>query len=703
MTWARVFAGYDDEALAALANPGLLRRARKELASGAIRAQVCESGAVLEFATATVRVDGRGPTAVVCPCPAAGVCIHVVAACLWTREYATTGAGPAGGDPAGGATGGQPGEPSPTDAAEPATSPPGEAVDAAQQLDPLADLLGADSAVVNKAAGVAAVRRVARTVPADWRSGAVTHVTAPDACTTTIEGQRLTITWPGGSVVHHICGAAPAAMLIEGPALASAAAAAVRLEAIIRVFARAGVPWPLPTPATNPDLTAGQLHTIEDTREGLVDILDAGLSHLGRDSVALIQGVAAAARVEGLPLLHGLLLTAAGVLDRLVKRDDSLREEECLSAIARAWALTEAIRAAPVDRLPSLLGSTRQATAGAEAVVMGPRFTPLGARLWYSPSGARGATLTVWDSAEGRTRRVTAARAAGQDPGFRPSWDSPVWWGRAPSSLCSAPFDLDGAASRADGSLANSDKTVARPTAAFSVPGLAAIAERMSANSRVSAVGFAPVEPAAVLIVVRDVGALGLDEIRQELTWSLVDAGGAQHELRLPVSSGGDAEGLLAIVATRRRVVAVTAERSGDLLMPVGVFWQAPGGGIELVSPSMTHIRGTYTLRGLRGRIAALRQRASERSVGVPVVARVHPVVGVCRPGIDVAEALATTGARQATALQRERLANACRTATDLGLATVAAQLGALAEPEVGPEDLMTAQFVLERAVALAS
>ncbi|MBE9940937.1 hypothetical protein G8C60_17575, partial [Cellulosimicrobium cellulans] len=34
--WAAVYAGYDDDALATLASPGLVRRARKDVAAGRV-------------------------------------------------------------------------------------------------------------------------------------------------------------------------------------------------------------------------------------------------------------------------------------------------------------------------------------------------------------------------------------------------------------------------------------------------------------------------------------------------------------------------------------------------------------------------------------------------------------------------------------------------------------------------------------------
>ena len=85
--WAAVYAGYDDAGLATLANAGLVRRARKDVAAGKV--EVLEQraeGAVLSVGGARVELDARGPAGARCACPTPGACQHVVAACLWARD-----------------------------------------------------------------------------------------------------------------------------------------------------------------------------------------------------------------------------------------------------------------------------------------------------------------------------------------------------------------------------------------------------------------------------------------------------------------------------------------------------------------------------------------------------------------------------------------------------------------------------------------
>ena len=84
---SRALQAFDDQALATLANVGLVRRAQRDLASGKIALEAVEDG------TARLLVDGQivalgaaGPAAASCDCPAMGVCRHRIAAVLFLRD-----------------------------------------------------------------------------------------------------------------------------------------------------------------------------------------------------------------------------------------------------------------------------------------------------------------------------------------------------------------------------------------------------------------------------------------------------------------------------------------------------------------------------------------------------------------------------------------------------------------------------------------
>ena len=79
--------GFDEAALEALANKGLLRRARKdlELAKPSI-VREDDQEIILQVEGCEVRIPATGPTAARCSCPATGVCRHILAGVLLIQE-----------------------------------------------------------------------------------------------------------------------------------------------------------------------------------------------------------------------------------------------------------------------------------------------------------------------------------------------------------------------------------------------------------------------------------------------------------------------------------------------------------------------------------------------------------------------------------------------------------------------------------------
>ncbi len=76
-------ARFDDDAFAALANKGLLRRARKDLEKEKAEI-IAETPTLLamRFAGHRIEFDARGPSQATCSCPAQGACQHVLAAAI---------------------------------------------------------------------------------------------------------------------------------------------------------------------------------------------------------------------------------------------------------------------------------------------------------------------------------------------------------------------------------------------------------------------------------------------------------------------------------------------------------------------------------------------------------------------------------------------------------------------------------------------
>lgn len=702
--WAAVYAGYDDAALTTLANAGLLRRARKELAAGKVElVEERADGAVLSVGGARVEIDARGPAAARCACPTSGVCQHVVAACLWAREAAASRAaqGGPGADvrPDAGATGAEDGEATgaagPQDAVDAGPSPT-----AAPVVDPVAEVLALDPRVVHRAAGAAVVRSLAevwRTPPAD--AGA-THVE--------IDGPRAVVTWPGAPRVTYVAGAGFAGMLVERARSAGTRGGTKderwRLEAVVRVVhARGGTwRWPDPAPPGTPTASGvpGAQVVSDEVARAVEDLLDVGLSHLGRDDLEPLRAAGVLARLGRRPAVQRLVVSATGRLEALVDRRDAVDERECLLALAELWAF---VRASPAP----------DAAVPDEREVDRARLVPLGARWWVAASGARGVTVHLWDTGEGRTRSVTTGRPPGADPSFRRSWDLPLVWGRSVQALCRGPFALRGAVERAGTDLRPGEGPVLEPAGTLTAQELQAVAAATTSAGARGEVGFGR-RPATVrLVMVREAGAVGVDEVAQELTWALVAADGTPTVVRVDAADAAACDTFLGVAAGGGRVVAVAVER--DLTTgrdeAVGLFVVGTGGAIELVVPTLTpaYDRRTWSTAWtrLRSRVRSLRGRASTHGRDVVAVA---PVEDVCETLLDVVVALAATGRRHLSPHQAAGLARAARTADDLGAATIARAVALVAPGVSGPDDartldaaaLLRAGLVAARARSLA-
>jgi len=98
---AAVLGRYDDEAWIALANRGLLRRARKDLEALEVRvATETQEDVEVAVGDRTVRIGVAGPGEAACSCPSAVICQHIIIAGLWLASVAPEPAGGPGAAPA---------------------------------------------------------------------------------------------------------------------------------------------------------------------------------------------------------------------------------------------------------------------------------------------------------------------------------------------------------------------------------------------------------------------------------------------------------------------------------------------------------------------------------------------------------------------------------------------------------------------------
>jgi hypothetical protein len=201
---------------------------------------------------------------------------------------------------------------------------------------------------------------------------------------------------------------------------------------------------------------------------------------------------------------------------------------------------------------------------------------------------------------------------------------------------------------------------------------------------------------------VRDTGTAGVDEVRQDVTWTVTGADGGEILLRLPAADATACETLLSVVAGERTVVAVTVEHREDRDEPVGLFVREADGRIALVSPTLTPAwsldRGRWW-EPWRKRLARVaRLRADAAVVATPAAPRT-PVRLACDLTQDVLVSVAATGRTHLTARQRADVERARGLARDLGLATLERTAAGLAHEADGlaPDDVLRAAFLVGR------
>ena len=687
-SWAAAFSVYgalDDVALIALGNRGLLRRGRAELAAGRVEPVNGpidpEAGEQPVPGTVTIGV-GRpavpvtltvsGPQDARCPCPVAGICVHILAACLWLREAVNRDGADESTTAAETLT--NPASPDASVTPAPAQGPPSDPV--------LEEVLAWKPADVEKSLGAEARRRAQASLAgtAPDRLAASTDVTSAPG--------RLSITWPDAPEIVVIAGLGPRGMIVSGRH-SSAAKAAWCLQAVIRLFARAGRPWPWSDEkSTFDDRKRDVVSTVATAIETL---LSAGISHAGPRSATDLERLAQVTRLEELPRLSRLLTSAAGRLRALAERDDAVDEATVLSALAAAWALPQALTAVTGPPDPALIGPTDTETAHTGLLL------PLSATWWTAPSGSRGLTVRLWDLDHDQPEMITTGRAAGTDVAFHYSLDATLLWGTSMRNILSGPLRLTGAERRPDGSLAPSNRTsVTRRSAeaGYDDIDLEAVADHLQQTGSGPEVARfeAPVPRLRLIMVAQDgLGPISIDEVHQHYLLPVTSTDGRRHLLCMEVG-GVEMQMVSDVLSRDLQVHAITVE--GD--HPSGVFVREHD-RISLLAATFPPSRGASG-RGY-GR---LRRRVEETHTHEAHTNREDrmPIRALVQDVREALTALAASGTTRPTSTVAHVLRARVRMAGDLQLTTLAAVLTEV-DDRPSPGAVLRACAVIDRLDAL--
>ncbi|HEX9296146.1 MAG TPA: SWIM zinc finger family protein [Polyangiaceae bacterium] len=358
----RTFVLLDDDALSALANRGLVRRARKDLESRAptLVGERNES-LKLEVEGCTVLLSER-PSEARCSCPAKGICRHILSAIMFVAA-----------------------------AALPLPDPP---------ADPDGELSAFEEEAIRKWAGRALFDRAEREL-----SGGLS-----------VAFRRTRVLVARISELNVECSFVPGSGL-EGM-LCDCHAPRVCLHRVVAVLAwqiEHGVTEP-PTLATHALLASSEApRTRDEVRASVIAVTEElvahGLSTLNPAMIGRLRTLATSAHGVDLPALERFVRALADEGQTWLDRAARASDEAILSRAATVHALAQALG----GNSPALVGVHRSRYEP----VRNLELTGIGARAWRSASGYVGVTVYFWDAKSAHYNTWTEARPIGT-PGFDP-------------------------------------------------------------------------------------------------------------------------------------------------------------------------------------------------------------------------------------------------------------------------------------------
>jgi hypothetical protein len=537
---AAVLGRYDDEAWIALANRGLLRRARKDLETLQVRvASEATEGIEIAVGDLTVRIGATGPGEAVCSCPSLVICQHIITAGLWLASAAP----------------------------EPSDQP--EAVPATESLHD--ELMAIDAATLTAYTGLPGYRWAHQMIEDQATAPSVTR---GSYLTVTFEQQLMTIRYLGGG--------------LDGLVVDQSVPHAERFRvAAVLAWQRAhGLVLP-PPPAPRARARGESESSISRSEsrarlrttvsELLRDMVAIGISHLSpaiHDRLTTAATWAQGAEYHRLALL---LRRLADHLSLLLARSALADDLMLLDEIAVAHALVAALDAAASagTEPTALVGRARTAYDPVRSLDL----VGLGGQPWRTGSGYHGLTCVFWSPSRQQFLTWTDARPDSL-PGFEPRarWQQPAPWAglTTPAASAGCQLTLTHAQVSPDSRISGVESTTAVVTTLGSDELMSLLPVRTSwrevAPTRIRGLSD-PANPTSRWTVLAPAQALPTrwDQASQRLRYTLLDDDGEALVLEVPWSRLhahmiGRLEPLGENLAVGTLVVARVVRRRGHLV-----------------------------------------------------------------------------------------------------------------------------------------
>ncbi|PRY76570.1 hypothetical protein CLV80_10834 [Yoonia maritima] len=483
MTLSEMIAVHDENALAALANVGIVRRAKRDFEAGKATVEARDD------TQATVTADGKSVTvpatglnAATCDCPSTGVCRHIILAACALRA----------------------------DTPAPAVKSAPDDLHALTEED-LRKFAGADW---DKAINLARISTAAK-IDADGANLTV-HLPDLEFPVVFLAGQGLSgAVFKGAkSAKRRVTTAAALVARQQGGAQA--------LDQITHDDAQSAF------------LSAEFLAQVQTAITAAVTGVFGGGSVIAEDT---LFDLSISARAQSAPRLTSLLRVLVHHARLARAHHFDFRDDRFLADAALTYALAKALEKHPEDT--QLTGTLRRTYRDSDSFDL----IMLGAVRWNAASGARGLRLYGFAPDQNAWYTTSQARGAGMDPGFAPenAYFGPLWGAATAKDITGTQVTLRQARISSDQQI-SWDQASAAPTNAPDVIAQLNNAGAVFANWDDAQDDIAKRSPAGlrrmgsavpILLAPIDIGTANFEDINQQYQLPIADQTRASWNLTL--------------------------------------------------------------------------------------------------------------------------------------------------------------------------
>ena len=361
----------DDDALIALANRGLVRRARKDLRKEAPELEGVDEDRVRLQVQGNEVLLTEPPASSTCSCLAEGICRHILVGWMHLASLAEVYPEGVGG-------------------VDSVSEPE------AEQASPLPELLAINDEALRRWAGTALLRRALR----ELGRGLRVQLEEGPPLVIRIADWNETVRWlPGAGLAGMLCGCHASEPCVH------------RVAAVLGAQVLAGcrelaIDDPLLRASEGAPRTRSEL--LEELGAVLAELVRLGLTRVSSATVGRLRTLATSAHGVDLPRLERVVQSLAREVELQLERHGQASSEALLLQAARA----EALRRALEHPSPGIVGRHR----GRYGRVGELFLIGMGARSFHTRSGYRGLTCYFWDTrAEGWATWSEARPATGGD------------------------------------------------------------------------------------------------------------------------------------------------------------------------------------------------------------------------------------------------------------------------------------------------